>query len=80
MEYPYCKVETMWSSGAEPVTGPGDEDLDKKGLRDADLKSLSLAPSSRIGNAGDGGLFAVDEELLSESDWALRMYSVAPSV
>lgn len=56
----------MWSSGAEPVTGPGELDLDKKGLRDADLESLSLAPSIKTGRAGDGGLFATDEELLPE--------------
>lgn len=64
MEYPYCKVETMWSSGAEPVTGPGDVDLDKNGLREADRNSLSLAPSTRTGRAGDGGLFVADEVLL----------------
>ena len=66
IEYPYCKVETMWSSGAEPVTGPGEADLDRKGLRDADLESPSLAPSTRIGMAGDGGLFVADEVLLPE--------------
>ena len=53
---------------------------DKKGLRDAERASLSLAPSTRTGKAGDGGLFEADDVLLPEPDWAFKMYSVAPSV
>lgn len=62
------------------MTGPGDVERDKKGLRDADFDSPSWAPSTKIGMAGDGGLFEADDVLLPEADWACRMYSVAPSV
>jgi len=76
MPYPYWKGEVMRSSGPDPVTGPGDADRDKKGLRVADRGSL--APSTKSGRTGEGGLFEADEGLLSELP--SRMYSVAPSV
>lgn len=41
------------------MTGPGDVERDKKGLRDVDLESL--APSTKTGMAGDGGLFDADD-------------------
>ena len=80
MAYPYWNDDAMRSSGPDPVTGPGDVDLDKKGLRPATLESLSLAPSTRIGRAGEGGLFEADDMLLPEPARPSRMYSVAPSV
>lgn len=64
MLYPYWNGDVIRSSGPDPVTGPGDADRDKKGLRDADLESL--APSTRTGGAGDGGLFEADDWLLPE--------------
>lgn len=77
---PYWYDTALRSSGPEPVTGPGEVDRDKKGLRDGDLESPSLAPSTRAGRLGDGGLFDADDGLLPESEGASKMYSVAPSV
>jgi hypothetical protein len=67
----------MRSSGVEPVTGPGDADRDKKG--DGVLEGLrSLAPSTRRGIAGDGGLLVAEEVLLPAS--LPSTISTAPSL
>jgi hypothetical protein len=53
----------MRSSGPVPVTGPGEVERDKKGdgLRE---EVTSLAPSTRRGIAGDGGLLVAEDVLL----------------
>lgn len=48
------------------MTGPGDADLDKKGEGARD-NNESLAPSTRSGMAGEGGLLVAEELLLPES-------------
>lgn len=67
----------MRSSGPDPVTGPGDVERDKKGkgLRG---NFVSLAPSTKRGMAGDGGLLVAEELLLSED--LSSTYSVVPSL
>ena len=57
----------MRSSGPDPVTGPGDVDLDENGLRETELK-LSLAPSTKTGKVGDGGLLGADDVSLPGPD------------
>jgi len=53
----------MRSSGPVPVTGPGEVERDKKGdgLRE---EVRSLAPSTRRGIAGEGGLLVTEDVLL----------------
>jgi hypothetical protein len=53
----------MRSSGPVPVTGPGEVERDKKGdgLRE---EVTSLAPSTRRGKAGEGGLLVAEDVLL----------------
>lgn len=76
MLYPYWNEEATRSSGADPVTGPGDVERDKKGLRETGIGSV--APSTITGIAGEGGLFEAEDWLLPEL--LASMYSVAPSV
>ena len=54
------------------MTGPGDVERFRKGegVREG---LMSFAPSTMTGIAGEGGLLVAE-------DWALLMYSVAPSL
>lgn len=68
----------MRSPKSEPVTGPGDPDLDRKGLADRGGTFSSSAPSSDDGGTSWGGL------MLPEMDprglTAASSKSWAPSV
>lgn len=73
---PYWKCEAARSSGPDPVTGPGEVERDKKGegVREG---LMSLAPSTKGGMAGEGGLLVAEEVLLPEL--LFRVSSTAPS-
>jgi hypothetical protein len=76
MLYPYEYGGTTWSSGPDPVTGPGDVGRDRKGLRDADRTSLD--PSTNADMAGDRGLLEAEDCVLPEP--ASSAFPAAPSV